>query len=246
MLTTNPMDRLKLLTIWLGTLILTLVWVIFANKIIIPRIPSIVAVQVFQISNIVRNTPKNLYSAFLGIINPLSLKNQLIQCQAQLQELQEKGQALEPNLRNQVLALNYPETGYIVLKTQKRATTDSLIITQDKWLVGLVTYSTEDYCIVKTIMHPDIKFTVYNPRIKRVGTLVHEGQKLIVLDIPATFKIRTNDIFYLLEPKYPADIKVGLVKSVISSPQDPTLKITLKSPVNLAAINNFKIIPPYE
>ncbi len=91
-------------------------------------------------------------------------------------------------------------------------------VINDHGLVGIVSTTSEDFSIVRTLKNLDLKLTVKDERSRVDGIMKWNGSDLVMVDIPKTYDIEpgdriiTSDVSYIIDIPIPIGLVLGLSK----------------------------------
>lgn len=91
-------------------------------------------------------------------------------------------------------------------------------VINDHGLVGIVSTTSEDFSIVRTLKNLDLKLTVKDERSRVDGIMKWNGSDLVMVDIPKTYDIEpgdriiTSDVSYIIDIPIPIGVVLGLSK----------------------------------
>jgi rod shape-determining protein MreC len=85
-------------------------------------------------------------------------------------------------------------------------------------LVGIVSSTSKDYSIVKTLKNTELKLTVKDERSRIDGIMKWNGTNLVIIDVPKTYdvepgdRIITSDLSSIIAVPLPVGVVIGLSK----------------------------------
>lgn len=85
-------------------------------------------------------------------------------------------------------------------------------VVTDKGLVGIIYSVSSNYSIARTLQNVDLKITVKDERTRENGLMKWNGEKLIIINVPKTFRIKKGDriVTSELSSLVPFPIPVGV------------------------------------
>ena len=123
-------------------------------------------------------------------------------------------------------------------------------------LLGIVSTTADNYCVVKTLKNRELRLTVKNQRSRCDGMMKWSGDDLIIYDIPKTndFEVGDRIITSELSSIVPIPVPVGVVKEISKVETGIFKEMKIKpyvdfdrvSYVFVLGIVNSKIINNYE
>ena len=83
----------------------------------------------------------------------------------------------------------------------------------DQGLVGIVYDTSDDFCIVRTLINIDIKIAVKDERSRIDGIMKWNGDNLVIINVPKTYDVKEGDRIITSEISsiVPVPIPVGVV-----------------------------------
>ena len=248
----NKNIYLKIQALSLLGLILSLFLIYFKNFKQYPVLTNLSTNKVFLIKNKIKNYFITLENQILSISDATRYKLQLLNCKASLNQLRVQSQIknIKPinNNKLQILAINWPEIGYITLNNPNQNNT-GILVDNNNILIGKIIRHTNNLLIIKTIFAPNFQIPVYLKKSKAYGILKNLNGNIIITNISITHKIYPNDTVYVLLVNYPLNIIVGKLQNKLdikNNSAEPfrTIKVTTfyKDISNLQDINSMKII----
>lgn len=91
-------------------------------------------------------------------------------------------------------------------------------VVNDQGLLGIIYSTSEDFSIVRTLKHRDLKLTVKDERSRVDGIMKWNGEDLVIVDVPKTYdvepgdKIITSELSSLISIPIPVGTVIGLSK----------------------------------
>jgi rod shape-determining protein MreC len=104
-------------------------------------------------------------------------------------------------------------------------------VINDQGLIGIITSTSEDYSIARTLRNRDIKLTVKDERSRVDAVMKWNGDNLVMVDVPKTYDIEPGD-----------RVITSQLSSVVSLPL-PVGVVTGLSKVETGIFNEVKIKP---
>lgn len=85
-------------------------------------------------------------------------------------------------------------------------------VVTDKGLVGIIYSVSSNYSIARTLQNVDLKITVKDERTRENGLMKWNGEKLIIINVPKTFRIKKGDriVTSELSSLVPFPIPIGI------------------------------------
>ncbi len=248
----NKNIYLKIQALSLLGLTLSLFLIYFKNFKQYPILTNLSTNKIFLLKNKMKNYVNTLKNQLLSISNATNYKQQLLNCKAQLNQFKIQSQIknISPiNNKLQILAINWPEVGYIALNNPKHNNARGILIDNNNILIGKIIRHTSNLLIVKTIFAPDFQVPVYLKKSKAYGILKNQNGNIIITNISISHKIYPNDTAYVLLANYPLNIIAGKLPNKLNiknNTAEPfrTIKLSTfyKTILNLQSINSMKII----
>ena len=89
-------------------------------------------------------------------------------------------------------------------------------VINDQGFVGIVYDTSDDFCIVRTLINIDIKVTVKDERSRIDGIMKWNGDNLVIVDVPKTYDVKTGDRIITSEISsiVPIPLPVGVVSGI--------------------------------
>jgi rod shape-determining protein MreC len=89
-------------------------------------------------------------------------------------------------------------------------------VINDQGFVGIVYDTSDDFCIVRTLINIDIKVTVKDERSRIDGIMKWNGDDLVIVDVPKTYDVKTGDRIITSEISsiVPIPLPVGVVSGI--------------------------------
>ena len=83
----------------------------------------------------------------------------------------------------------------------------------DQGLVGIVYDTSDDFCIVRTLINIDVKITVKDERSRIDGIMKWNGDNLVIINVPKTFDVKPGDRIITSEISsiVPVPLPIGVV-----------------------------------
>jgi rod shape-determining protein MreC len=83
----------------------------------------------------------------------------------------------------------------------------------DQGLVGIVYDTSDDFCIVRTLINIDIKITVKDERSRIDGIMKWNGDYLVIINVPKTYDVKPGDrvITSEISSIVPVPLPVGVI-----------------------------------
>jgi rod shape-determining protein MreC len=104
-------------------------------------------------------------------------------------------------------------------------------VINDQGLIGIITSTSENYSIARTLRNRDLKLTVKDERSRVDGVMKWNGDNLVMVDVPKTYDIEPGDRIIISE-----------LSSIVSLPL-PVGVVTGLSKVETGIFNEVKIKP---
>jgi rod shape-determining protein MreC len=89
-------------------------------------------------------------------------------------------------------------------------------VINDRGLIGIVYDTSDDYCIVRTLLNIDVKITVKDERSRIDGIMKWNGDNLVIIDVPKTFDVKPGDriITSDISSIVPVPLPIGIVSGI--------------------------------
>jgi rod shape-determining protein MreC len=89
-------------------------------------------------------------------------------------------------------------------------------VINDRGLIGIVYDTSNDYCIVRTLLNIDVKITVKDERTRIDGIMKWNGNNLVIIDVPKTVDVKPGDriITSDISSIVPVPLPIGIVSGI--------------------------------
>lgn len=89
-------------------------------------------------------------------------------------------------------------------------------VINDRGLIGIVYDTSDDFCIVRTLLNIDVKITVKDERSRIDGIMKWNGDNLVIIDVPKTFDVKPGDriITSDISSIVPVPLPIGIVSGI--------------------------------
>jgi rod shape-determining protein MreC len=122
---------------------------------------------------------------------------------------------------------------------------DGMAVRNDAGLIGLVIGLSDNYSIVELIINRNVHIAAKNQRNASEGILMWEGSDYFLLkNVPKAYDMHEGDVILTSNSgsRYPVDIPIGHIISVLDEPGDMFLKIQVRPFVNFATLEQVFIL----
>lgn len=151
-----------------------------------------------------------------------------------------------PLIASKIIAKSYSksQTVFSIDAGEKQGVKAGMPVINDIGLLGIVSFASDYYSVVKTLKNRDVRLTVKNQRSRCDGLLKWNGDDLIIFDIPKTndFELGDRIITSELSSIVPIPIPVGIVKEISKVETGIFKEIKLKTFVDFDRVSNVFVL----
>lgn len=114
----------------------------------------------------------------------------------------------------------------------------------DQGLVGIVYDTSDDFCIVRTLINIDIKITVKDERSRIDGIMKWNGDYLVIINVPKTYDVKPGDrvITSEISSIVPVPLPVGVITGLNNVSSGIFNEAKVKPFVNFNRVENVFVI----
>lgn len=142
--------------------------------------------------------------------------------------------------------INVEMRNYLTLnKGRNFGVREGMTVRNDAGLIGLVIGLSDNYCNVELITNRNVHIAAKNQRNGRNGVMIWEGSDVFLLkNVPKSYNMQEGDILLTSNAslRYPEDIPIGQVTSVVDEPGDLFSKINVKPLANISSLDQVFIL----
>lgn len=144
--------------------------------------------------------------------------------------------------------VNKIQGNFVINRGSLDGITIGMPVITNKGLVGIVTDTTQNFSIVRTLYNVNLNVAVKIERLNIDGVLSWDGQKLIVKNIPSTYEIKIGDrvVTSDFSTIFPPSIPVGIISEREQVPIGLLHNLTVRPYVDINSVDNLfimKIVP---
>ncbi len=200
---------------------LTLIMVYYRNTRHYPIFTFLESNKILVINQKLNKLKSKIFDNLDSLMHATKYKQELLKCQSSLKQNQICSNTLYGQNNLRILAINWPDIGYITTNNPKGTITNGLLVDSYNNFLGTIVNSTETILIVRTIHSNNFKIAVYLENAHAYGLLINQSGQLLVTQINIKHNIKKDDNIYLLDKSYPTNIKIGKVKKILSNTSSP-------------------------
>lgn len=114
----------------------------------------------------------------------------------------------------------------------------------DQGLVGIVYDTSDEFCIVRTLINIDVKITVKDERSRIDGVMKWNGDNLVIINVPKTFDVKPGDRIITSEISsiVPLPLPVGVVSELTNTSTGIFNEAKLQPYVDFNKVENVFVI----
>ena len=133
---------------------------------------------------------------------------------------------------------------YVINSGKFDSVAKSMPVLNDKGLVGIITETSDNFSLLKTLTNSSLKISATIPRSNVNGIVHWDGGKLIMQNVPTTADINKGDrvVTSVLSTIFPPSIPIGLVVKKESNISGLLSNVTIQPFVDVYSVKNIFVL----